>query len=194
MAQTGEALEEPAQRQSAEQLETTNKRPVLVTVIAVLVFLKGASTLVILALPDELLAALLVAFGGDGTYGTVMLIGSAVLPIITAFAIFSARKWAWWLATTTWCYGVLGGLIRHLPDGSIWGPFGESPGQVPSAYQFPIVYIVFACLFLSYFLSAKVSSYFGVARLPAWKRLGVLVAASAVLCAAFAGLDVLVGA
>ena len=97
----------------------TRRRPIGVTILAILIILAG---LLFLLISIAALVLGTVILGGFGLAIGVVLVILAMLTLAAGFGLLAMRPWAWWLAMIVLVLSLLSQIGSYqLGGGSLWG-------------------------------------------------------------------------
>lgn len=161
------------------------KRPIGITILAVLYFLSG---LAILGMQVAFYRQLNEGLGNVGVSAVVAQLGIlflAALGLAAGTGMWLAKRWGWWLGAFYLTYSVARSINALIALPGLLEAVGGSAG---SGAKYYIKYggrVVIHSLICWYFFTPKVEAYFGVADISRKKRVGGLVAATAGVGAVF---------
>lgn len=161
------------------------KRPVGITVLAVLYFLGGLALIGMQVVFWRQLAEGLGSIGVSAVVGQLGIFFLAALGLAAGTGMWLARSWGWWLGAFYLTYSVARSVSALIALPGLLEAAGESAANGAKHYVKFGGRIVVHSAICWYFFTPKVEAYFGVAAISRKKRLAGLVTATTGIGAAF---------
>jgi hypothetical protein len=154
------------------------KRPIGITILALLYLLGGVAILVMQVVLWNKIGEGLESIGMSSTIGTAAIIFLGVLDIGAAIGMLMGKQWGWWAGAFCLFYSVARNLNTLVSIPSIMEQHGGPDGGMERLYVKYAGRVIIHSLLALYFFKANVVEYFRVGQLVAWKRFTILLVAT----------------
>lgn len=155
-----------------------NKRPVGVTILAVLNLLGGLALLLMQTILWNKLGEGLQSIGISSAVGFAALVFLGVLGVSAGIGMLTGKRWGWWVGAFCLCYSVARNLNALIMIPSLVEQHGAPDASVAKFYVKFAGRAIINSLLALYFFKANVVEYFRVGEIAAWKRFTILLAAT----------------
>lgn len=161
------------------------KRPVGITILALLYFVGGLGLLALQVVFHRQLAEGLGSIGATAVVAFLGIFFLAAIGIAAGIGMWLGKSWGWWLGAFYLTYSVARSISALITLPGLLEAAGESAASGAKHYVKFGGRIVVHSAICWYFFTPKVEAYFGVAAISRKKRLAGLVTATTGIGAVF---------